>query len=1075
MKLKNLNRFLFVASVVFLVQVAADAKTWQVSNWSGRNSNSYFTYAMNNASDGDIIEITKNLTVNSDIQVYKDVTVRSAGNNTYTITNKGRYYICNIHPGGKLTLTNIVVDCDNYNRRVEDLFNLNEMEIETSRNGTATTNIARMVLQNGAVIQNVYLSSNSGTENAAIHIKKGAVLRIQEGAMIKNCNNQSVPGKGGAICCDYGTIIMTGGTITGCKSKSNGGAIHTDGQRIDAPEIEGLSARGDIYISGGYITNNTCASGKYGGAIYLGNSGPMIHITGSPIISNNVTAAGIKDDISTFELKNEWANRLKLTGHSDVNPTGFTTNGITFTGWVGVRYPDSSKEPDPQGIRFGGEWEYFAGTQEEPRQFYWNGNYEYRGRLEGNSLVWSKHVVHELPRDGEVIAELIESGAGSPLYIELNDDYEMKARVDVPQNYQIIVDLQGHEFKCDFHVENTTGQVVIRDSSIMKSGKVSGHRESSSPTAFVLEGGSYQTFPPDSWIAANRIRIGNYCEVHPYMVATLAWETNQVVRVADLTTIPLTFVDNEVREVGDKNELDDITFSTGDWVNMMHTNANLKAQVFVAPAVSNDEDGLIEVGDRVLLYDSDLGINSSEFISSSRYDTEFMPLATGAENEASFGTEDVFFWDAPSYDLVKLIHITLRRDGENYVTNAIEQAYFRFPKAAFEATQRKTNGKLPITVVDQLLGSLGYNRAAGFSKENVNATLDAKENNGLRKWENIVTGTAADHLLVSSVEESDNVTLKVSMTEPNKSHRGDTGYSVFYDLKKSTDTGWVRVGEVMNKPEFSVELIGEDGKSKNASGFYRVTTLIVPNDTLSVTNEIPSTNIIGVLEVASSFTNTMAAVPFVALSREATTLSSEPLTISKYLHTKQLKNNDLVRVANNGHVYQGWSWNSDSKKWEGLTTATAREVVSPQDPESHQLSRNNVTWVTRSNPTDKPFFIIGQYSPDDITLTIAAGAEKAPVCTLVPNPSLKTVKINEDYDWGYKPHKDDQIRIINEKEAPIQLFRHNGKWFGWFVDENNRSYLTDDISIPAGHGFWYHRCGDSSFELTLPTSKPIKE
>jgi hypothetical protein len=131
------------------------------------------------------------------------------------------------------------------------------------------------------------------------------------------------------------------------------------------------------------------------------------------------------------------------------------------------------------------------------------------------------------------------------------------------------------------------------------------------------------------------------------------------------------------------------------------------------------------------------------------------------------------------------------------------------------------------------------------------------------------------------------------MTEPNKSHRGDTGYSVLYDLKKSADNGWVRVGEVMNKPEFSVELIGEDGKSKNASGFYRVTTLIVPNDTLSVTNEIPSTNIIGVLEVASTFTNTMAAVPFVALSREATALSSEPLTISKYLHTKQLENEDL--------------------------------------------------------------------------------------------------------------------------------------------------------------------------------------
>jgi hypothetical protein len=217
----------------------------------------------------------------------------------------------------------------------------------------------------------------------------------------------------------------------------------------------------------------------------------------------------------------------------------------------------------------------------------------------------------------------------------------------------------------------------------------------------------------------------------------------------------------------------------------------------------------------------------------------------------------------------------------------------------------------------------------------------------------------------------------------------------------------------------------------------------------------------------------MAAVPFVALSREATTLSSEPLTVSKYLHTKQLENDDLVRVANDGYVYQGWSWNSEAKKWEGLTTATAREVVFPQDPESHQLSRDNVTWVTRSNPTDKPFFIIGQYSPDDITLTVAAGTVSAPVCTLIPNPSLEPVKIN-DYPWGENPHADDQIRIINEKEAPVLLFRYDNKWVTWLIGENGYPYLEENITIPAGQGFWYHRCADA-FELKLPASKPFEE
>ena len=130
--------------------------------------------------------------------------------------------------------------------------------------------------------------------------------------------------------------------------------------------------------------------------------------------------------------------------------------------------------------------------------------------------------------------------------------------------------------------------------------------------------------------------------------------------------------------------------------------------------------------------------------------------------------------------------------------------------------------------------------------------------------------------------------------------------------------------------------------------------------------------------------------------------------------------------------------------------------------------------MTRSDPKGKPFFIVGQYSSDDITLKIAAGTDKAPVCTLVPNPSLRSVKINEDYDWGDRPHDFDQIRVVNEKEAPVQLFWHEGKWTAWFIDENNRPYMSSDITIPAGQGFWYHRCA-GEFELKLPVSKPWKE
>lgn len=1097
----NKTRFVFVLALIAQFSAFADSK--EISK--ARDFVNYCGTGSRYKSCDDII-LTANIELTSDITLRKNLKIRSKDGSRYTISVANTRQI-EISPDYTLTLTNIVFDGNNYSRRIEGLFYLME--------SSDTNKIARLELQNRTTIKNITVTTTADADHAVIHAKKGSRLLIREGSEILNCHNKSAHGNGGAICCDSGNIIMNGGVIANCSAKGSGGAIRVTGARSLAEDHLGVAFRGDIFLYGGYITNNVCGEGSatgaecYGGGIYLGDTGPMLHVIGPAVISNNIckvrtggsnnnpTYTEIPDDVSTFELDERYANRLKLSGDE---------SGLTFDeGWIGVRFPDMSGkteaeiEEELKKRSFGGVWEYFTSTHEESRQFFWNGDNRYRGWMNGNALVWTRHKIYQLPHDRTTVKEVLQAAdTNFPIFIEFNGGFVMNkeaygdSHIRVPDGLNVTFDLQGHSITCNLEVANG-GSVTFRDSSTNRSGRVWGYRDvvtvgdgaiikdsQAYTNAYRLEGGSYRTKPDPAWVATNCVVVGNYCEVHPWMVARLAWETNLTSRVADITLVSLESVDNEIRDVVNiSSDVDEITYSTGDWVRNAHTNMNYHVRVLAAPAISNETSNVLEeIGPRVVYFDTaEGGIVDYNNIQMPANQSQILPSNDANDGNAiSYGREDTFIWNTMSYDLIKLIHITYRKSGAVETTNAIEQAYFRFPKATFVATQRKTNGQLPITVVDQLLGSLGYNRAAGFSQVDVNATLDAKENNGLRKWENIVTGTAADHLLVSSVEESDNVTtLKVSMTEPNKSHRGDTGYSVFYDLKKSTGNGWVRVGEVMNTPDFSVELIGEDGKSKNASGFYRVTTLIVPNDTLSVTNEIPSTNIIGVLEVASTFTNTMAAVPWVALSREATTLSSEPLTVSKYLHTKQLENNDLVRVANNGHVYQGWSWNFEENKWEGLITATAREIVSPQDPDNHQLSRNNVTWVTRSNPTDKPFFVIGQYSPDDITLTIAAGAERAPVCTLVPNPSLKTVKINEDYDWGDKPNEYDQIRIINEKEAPVQLFRHNGKWFGWFVDENNSSYLTDDISIPAGHGFWYHRCGDSSFEITLPTSKPIKE
>lgn len=1087
----------FVVFAVFLAQVSAFADTKEVGK--ARDFVNYCGTGRNYKSCDDIV-LTANIELTSDITLRKNLRIRSKSGGRYTISVANARQFA-IDPGYTLSLENIIFDGKNYSRRNEGLFYLNE--------SSNADKIARLELNSGATIRNVTVTTTADADHAVIHAKKGSRVIIHEGAEILNCHNKSAHGNGGAICCDSGNIFMTGGVIAGCSAKGSGGAIRVTGARNSAEDHLGAAMRGDIFLYGGYITNNVCGEGSaagakcYGGGIYLGDTGPMLHVIGPVVVSNNVckvrnsgssTYKIIADDVSTFELKDEYANRLKLSDDE---------SGLRFAnGWVGVRYPDLSHiteeaeiEKEIKTKRFGGLWEYDTTYHEESRQFFWNGDNRYRGWISGNALIWTRHKIYQLPFDRTTVKDVLQTAdTNFPVFIEFNDGFIMNkdaygdSHIRVPNGLVVTFDLQGHSITCNLEVANG-GRVVFCDSSTNRSGKVWGYRDVASDivkdspaytNAYRIEGGSYRTKPDPAWVAEDRVVVGNYCEVHPWMVARLAWETNLTSNVADITLVPLEEVDNEVRDIIDVDDIEEITYSTGDWVLNAHTNANRHVRVLAAPAVLNADSGdFEEVGSRIVYFDTAKGgVVDHDNIEMPFNAPVVLPLNdANSGNAASYGREDTFIWNAKSFDLVKLIHITYEKTGSIERTNAVEQAYFRFPPAELTATQRKTNGKLPITIVDQLLSKLDYNRAKGFSSHNVSATLDEFEANGLRKWENIVTGTSEDHLLVSSVEESENATvLKVSMTEPDKVHRDDTGYSVFYDLKKSTDNGWVRIGDVKTKPDFSVELTDADGKSQGASGFYRVTTLIVPNDTLAITNEIPSTNIIGVLEVASSFTNTMTAVPWVALSRGATELSREMLTVSEYLHTPQLDDEDLVRVADNGYIYQGWSWNVAKKKWEGLPTATKKEVVLPEDPESHLLSRNSATWVTRSNPSQKPFFIVGEYSSEDISLTVDAGTENEPICTLVPNPSLKAANINEDYDWGDKPHAFDLIRIPNEKKAPQLLLWNPSakKWEGWITSENGISTLSTDFTVPAGQGFWYHRC-DGAFELTLPVSVPAED
>ena len=89
-------------AIIFAQEVSA--KKWTITMWNyskNKEKEKAFTYALNNASDGDILEIQNDMEVTSDAEVYDNVLVTSAPGENNTITNinstRNSIYIYIIH------------------------------------------------------------------------------------------------------------------------------------------------------------------------------------------------------------------------------------------------------------------------------------------------------------------------------------------------------------------------------------------------------------------------------------------------------------------------------------------------------------------------------------------------------------------------------------------------------------------------------------------------------------------------------------------------------------------------------------------------------------------------------------------------------------------------------------------------------------------------------------------------------------------------------------------------------------------------------------------------------------------
>ena len=384
--------------------------------------------------------------------------------------------------------------------------------------------------------------------------------------------------------------------------------------------------------------------------------------------------------------------------------------------------------------------------------------------------------------------------------------------------------------------------------------------------------------------------------------------------------------------------------------------------------------------------------------------------------------------------------------------------------------------------------------------DSINEIMNAVDENGLMRWENLRLGLATNQVPLGTETGTSDGMVSVGMP-PSTGKMADWGYDVLYELRKrnESDSSWSRVAGPVSSAsseKLGIELVDAQGNSTKPTGLYRLVTLIVPRTNLSVTNEIPATNIIGVLEVDSAITNTVVAVPWKQLASDPKHAGN--ITVANYVSSLNLTPGDHVYAfeeipskgasTSGGATYMMWTLQSDGM-WTSATTIKSTEagysVMSvAEDAETKEFARTQAVWLQRQRPLDKdgnpvPFFLIGQYDSDGVEITVKGGTSSEPGYTLLSVPDYRDYYIN-DLDWsGYASTADstDFIRVVDGAQSFL-LKWSDGKWCTEEVNYRRgrpagMKYVPYETPFKAGTGFWFCRHG-GEFTIKWAPSEEVQ-
>ena len=235
--------------------------------------------------------------------------------------------------------------------------------------------------------------------------------------------------------------------------------------------------------------------------------------------------------------------------------------------------------------------------------------------------------------------------------------------------------------------------------------------------------------------------------------------------------------------------------------------------------------------------------------------------------------------------------------------------------------------------------------------------------------------------------------------------------------------------------------------------------------------DVFSSNTFAVMEVSSSSTHTIIAIPWTAYT--LTGSQERDIRVDHLVSPRNLTVGDLILVPTSGVSYAAWALAEadgagGAKTWEPIATAEllASNIATNKNPLIKDnggdaiIARGYGMWLIRQDPT-KPFYVYGQWATGGKSVTVEQGTATVPAYTMLGDPLLREVDINalkwENVGAG------DSVIITTDASATKNCTWDGSKWYHVVVTKTTKFGRTvasstkvyEGLTVPAGAGFWY--------------------